>query len=89
MVDLFEGVVLGDDIGEIYEKLERNCPIPSTTSKRLWELRRECKVADHNKSSETLLEKAVANLAYNGPLLSHKHHANLILICSDRSGGSD
>ena len=23
------------------------------------------------------------------PLLSHKHHANLISICSDRSGGSD
>ena len=45
---------------------ERNCPIPSTTSKRLWELRREYKVADHNKSPETLLEKAVANLAYNG-----------------------
>ena len=25
----------------------------------------------------------------DGSLLSHKHHANLILICSDRSGGSD
>ena len=66
MVDLFKGVVIGDDIGEIYEKLERNCPTPSTKSKRLWELRRACEVKDHNKSPETLLERAVANLAYNG-----------------------
>lgn len=66
MVDLFEGVVIGDDIGEIYEKLERNCPTPSTTSKHLWELRRACEVCNCNKSPEILLEKAVANLAYYG-----------------------
>ena len=100
MVALFEGVVIGDDISEIYEKLERNCPTPSTKSKSLWELRRACEVASHNKRTETLLEKAVANLAYNGHMpgwynqcptasgigdSSRYRHMNVDLVHWDRS----
>lgn len=57
-----------ENIEEIYERMEANCPNPCATSKKLWELRRACDIASHNKSSETLLEKAVAMLAARGQM---------------------
>ena len=68
--------------------------------RRLWELRRACEVADHNTLPEILLEKAVANLAYNGHMRgwynqcptasgigdsSRGRHRNVDLVHWDRS----
>ena len=41
-------------------------PRPSSNSGKLWRLRRAASVTGHNRSRETLLEKAVAMLACNG-----------------------
>ncbi len=46
--------------------MEANVPNPSSTSRRLWTLRRATHLASHNRSRETMLEKAVAMLAANG-----------------------
>lgn len=55
-----------EDIGEIYNRLEANCPNLSSNSKMLWKLRREySRLKDRNKSKEVLLERAVVMLAYN------------------------
>ena len=63
---LFEGTCGSEDIVEIRERMEANCPHPSSNSGKLWELRRETNIASHNRSRETLLEKAVAMLARHG-----------------------
>lgn len=66
MAALFDGVDGMEDLAEIYEKMEANCPNPKSESEKLWELRCACDIAPHNRSPETLLEKAVAMLAKNG-----------------------
>ena len=66
MASLFDGTKDLEGIGEIYRRITMNCPNPSSTSKRLWELRRATHIAPHNLSDETMLEKAVVMLAANG-----------------------
>ena len=66
MPTLFDGTYGTDDIAEILDRMHANCPWPSSNSKMLWQLRRATDVASHNRSKETLLEKAVAMLAENG-----------------------
>ena len=65
MASLFDGTHGKDDIGEIYRRMEKNCPNPQSRSKRLWEFRRETNIAAHNSSKEIMLERAVVMLAYN------------------------
>lgn len=66
MASLFAGTENTEDMGRIYERLEANCPQPSSTSKALWELRRATNISDHSANKEMMLEKAVAILANNG-----------------------
>ena len=66
MPTLFDGTCGIDDIVEILDRMEVNCLQPSSNSKELWRLRRATNVADHNRSRETMLERAVAMLADNG-----------------------
>ena len=68
MASLFDGTKDREGIGDIYRRMTMNCPNPSSTSKRLWELRRATDIASHNPSDETMLEKAVVMLAANGHL---------------------
>ena len=68
MVSLFDETHGKDDIGEIYRQMEENCPDPSSNSKKLWELRREARIASHNASPEVMLERAVAMLAKSGTM---------------------
>ena len=68
MASLFDRTKDLEDIGEIYRRMTMNCPNPSSTSKRLWELRRATDIASHNASAETMLEKAAVMLAANGHL---------------------
>ena len=68
MASLFDGTKDREGIGDIYRRMTMNCPNPSSTSKRLWELRRATDIASHNPSDETMLEKAVVRLAANGHL---------------------
>ena len=60
---LFDGTDGIDDIVEILDRMEANCPTPSSTSKALWQLRRA--TDGRLQGNETLLEKAVAMLADN------------------------
>ena len=66
MASLFDGTEGMENIGDIYDRMEANCPNPWSTSKKLWELRHACDISSHNQSCETLIEKAVANLAARG-----------------------
>ena len=66
MASLFDGTEGMMDIAEILRRMEANVPHPSSTSRRLWALRRATHLASHNRSRETMLEKAVAMLAANG-----------------------
>ena len=66
MSSLFDDTEHMDDIEKIYDRMEVNCPNPRSTSKKLWELRCAPEISSHNPNPETLLEKAVANLAENG-----------------------
>ena len=66
MASLFDNTGGLDDIGEIYRRMEANCPNPASTSKKLWELRRATNISSYNTSEETMLEKAVAILAARG-----------------------
>ena len=68
MASLFDRTKALEDIGEIYRRMTMNCANPSSTSERLWELRRATDMASHNPSDETMLEKAVVMLAANGHL---------------------
>ena len=63
---LFGGTERMEDIAEILDRMKANIPHPSSTSTKLWELRRALRMAAHNRSPETLLEKSVAMLAANG-----------------------
>lgn len=66
MPTLFDGTWGIDDIVVNLDRMEANCPQPSSKSKHLWELRRATNIASHNRSKETMLERAVAMLADNG-----------------------
>lgn len=60
---LFDGTGGIDDIVEILDRMEANCPNPSSTSRKLWRLR--CAKGGQLRGKETFLEKAVAMLADN------------------------
>lgn len=60
---LFDGTSGIDDIVAILDRMEANCPSPSSTSKELWRLRRA--KGGKLQGNETFLEKAVAMLADN------------------------
>ena len=66
MASVFDGTEDSDDIGEIYRRMNDNCPAPLSTSEKLRELRRATRIAPHNTSREKIIEKAVAMLAKNG-----------------------
>ena len=66
MPTLFDGTCGTDDIREIFDRMQANCPRPYSKSKKLWCLRHATKIDVDNRSKETLLEKAVAILAGNG-----------------------
>ena len=68
MSSLFDGTEYMDNVTNIYNQMKANCPNPHSTSRKLWELRRAYDIASHNKSPETLLEKAVAMLAARGQM---------------------
>lgn len=65
MASLFDGVEKMEDIAEILGQMKANVPHPSSTSSKLWTLRRATDIESH-RGRETLLEKAVAMLAENG-----------------------
>ena len=64
MGSLFDDTENLEDIGEIYDQIQANCPAPNSNSQELWKLRQACDISARNKSSEKMLEKAVAILAY-------------------------
>ena len=66
MSSLFDGTKSMDNVTDIYNQMEANCPNPRSTSKKLWKLRHACDIADNNDSPEKMLEKAVAMLAARG-----------------------
>jgi len=70
MPNLFDGTDGLDDIIGILDRMEANCPQPRSTSQSLWKLRRATKIAPHNASKETMLEKGVAILAETGQMPS-------------------
>ena len=64
MPSLFDGIYGIETVNEIYDKMEANYSgFPEARSGKLWLRQRECKIAPHNTSPETMLEKAVAMLA--------------------------
>ena len=63
---LFDGTCGIENIVEILDRMQDNCPCPSSNSKGLWKLRRKRCLRDHHPSGETLLGKAVAMLAHHG-----------------------
>ena len=66
MASLFDKTKGTENIAEILRQMEANIPHPSSTSRKLWQLRRATDIISHNRSRETMLEKAVAMLAENG-----------------------
>ncbi len=80
---LFDGTCGTEDIVEILDRMQVNCPRPFSSSRHLWQLRRATNVAGHNRSRETLLEKAVAMLA------SHGHMPGWFNQCPAASGIGD
>lgn len=66
MPGLFDGIPASDDIICILDQMERNCPKPSSESKKLWDLRCATDICDDNDYKETILEKSVAMLASKG-----------------------
>ena len=63
MACLFDGPKDIEDMGEICDQMEVNCPHPRSNSKGLWKLRHATGISPHSTSKEIMLEKAVANLA--------------------------
>ncbi len=101
MASLFDGTRGMEDIAEILRQMEANIPHPSSNSKKLWQLRRATDISSHNRSRETMLEKAVAMLAENGRMpewfnqcptasgigdSSRSRHSNIDLVHWSRSG---
>lgn len=83
MATLFDGTNGTDDIVEILDRMEDNCPHPSSDSRKLWQLRRATSISGHSRQKETMLEKAVAMLA------SHGHMPGWFNQCPTASGIGD
>ena len=66
MGSLFDGTEGMEDIAEILGRMKANIPYPSSTTKKLWKLQQKTHLCPHNRSPETMLEKAVAMLAEKG-----------------------
>ena len=60
---LYKGTKHLESMKEIYDRMKKNCPAPSSTSEKLWECRHACGVASNNKAPETLIDNAVGMLA--------------------------
>ena len=101
MASLFDGTKGLEDIAEILSRMEANIPHPSSTSQKLWQLRRAIDISSHNRSRETMLEKAVAMMAENGHMpgwfnqcptasgigdSSRSRHSNIDLVHWSRPG---
>ncbi len=65
MVKLLDGTCGKNDIVAILRQIQKNCPNPSTNSKKLWKLRRKTKMSKKNCSPEALLERSVTLLTKN------------------------
>lgn len=64
MPNIFDGTCGIEDPNTIYRILEDHYHgFPLSESKELWKLQRECEISARNSGRETVLEKAVANLA--------------------------
>ena len=71
-------------VNGLYERMARNVPARiEGRSEQLWESRRATDIADHHRGQETILEKAVANLAEQG------HMPGWFNQCPVASGISD
>ena len=68
MTSLFDGTEGIEDMGKIYDRMEVNCPDPGSKSRKLWKLRHRTEISARNPSKETMLERAVANLARRGQM---------------------
>jgi len=66
MANLFDNFTGMENILEALEKMNVNCPFPTSNSRELWSLRHQTHIKPHNVSSEKMLEKSVAMLAKNG-----------------------
>ena len=101
MASLFDKTKGMENITEILSQMEANIPHPSSTSQKLWQLRRATDIISHNQSRETMLEKAVAMLAENRHMpgwfnqcptasgigdSSRNRHSNIDLVHWSRSG---
>ena len=101
MASLFDKTKGMENITEILSQMEANIPHPSSTSKKLWQLRQATDIISHNQSRETMLEKAVAMLAENRHMpgwfnqcptasgigdSSRNRHSNIDLVHWSRSG---
>lgn len=87
MPTLFDGTHGTDDIVEILSRMQANCSQPSSNSRKLWRLRRAACVTAHNRSRETLLEKAVAMLACNGYMPEWFNQCPVASGIGDSTGG--
>lgn len=83
MSALFDGTCGIEDIVEILDRMQANCPYPCSNSRKLWKLRHATDLCGHNRSKETLLEKAVAMLA------GHRHMPGWFNQCPVASGIGD
>ena len=64
MPNIFDSTCGIEDPNTIYGILEDHYHgHPISKSQELWKLQRECEISSHNPGRETMLEKAVANLA--------------------------
>lgn len=64
MPNIFDGTCGNEDPNAIFDILEAKYPgCPISKSKELWKLQREREISSKNPRRETVLEKAVANLA--------------------------
>ena len=101
MATLFDKTRGMENIAEILSRMEANIPHPWSTSQKLWQLRRATDISSHNRSRETMLEKAVAMLAENGHMpgwfnqcptasgigdSSRSRHSNIDLVHWSRAG---
>ena len=83
MSSLFDGMKYMDNVTDIYNQMKANCPNPRSTSQKLWELRRACKIRPDNRHRETMLEKAVVIVAARG------HMPGWFNQCPTASGMND
>ena len=66
MVDIFDKIRDLYCIGDMFHGMQKNCPIPSSTSRELWNLRHKSHISSHSTAPEIMLEKSVSMLAKYG-----------------------